>query len=91
MELHLDLLRRWGQGAVFLQHPPVLVANEYRKLFLVLLGLAWWQEHAFRGQNQAKIVKNRGPGAFQQQSGSEQGPEVKKDPKSSNPPVWDPF
>ena len=50
-----------------------------RKLFLGFLGLAWWQEHAFRPQNEPKIVKNGGPGAFQQQSGSEQGSEVKKD------------
>ena len=39
------------------------------------------QKHVFGAQNEAKMVKNRGPGAFQQQSGSEQGPEVKKDQK----------
>ena len=43
-------------------------------------------KHAFGAQNEAKMMKNRGPGAFQQQSGSEQGPEVKKDPKLSFAP-----
>ena len=48
--------------------------------------------HAFGFQNGAKIVKNRGPGAFQQQTGSGKVPEFKKDPNSSTPPpVWDPF
>ena len=39
------------------------------------------------------MVKNGGPGAFQQQSGSEQVSEPKKRPKVSDypPPVWDPF
>ena len=39
------------------------------------------------------MVKNGGPGAFQQQSGSEQGSEVKKDPTNieSTTPVSDPF
>ena len=33
-----------------------------------------------------KLWKNRGPGALQQQSGSEQGPEVKNYPKLKNTP-----
>ena len=36
--------------------------------------------HVFGSQNGAKIIKNRGPGAFQQQTGSEEVPEAKKDP-----------
>ena len=38
------------------------------------------------------MVKNGGPGAFQQQTESEEGSEAKKDPKRKTPlPVWDPF
>ena len=50
-------------------------------------------KHDFGGQNEAKIVNNHGPGAFQQQTGSEEGPEAKKDPKLSEKKnsVWDPF
>ena len=40
----------------------------------------------------AKMVKNGGPGAFQQQSGSEEGPEAKEDPKRlKKKNVRDPF
>ena len=38
-------------------------------------------KHVFGVHHEAKIVKNRGPGALQQQSGSEQGPEVKTKPQ----------
>ena len=50
-------------------------------------------KHVFGAQNEAKIVKNRSPAAFQQQSGSKQGPEVKKHPTLhvAPRPVWDPF
>ena len=39
------------------------------------------------------MVKNRGPGAFQQQTGSEEGPEANTDPQYLKVPplVWDPF
>ena len=43
-------------------------------------------------KNEAKMVKHRGPGAFQQQTGSEEGPEAKKNPKAQkHPHVWEPF
>ena len=49
--------------------------------------------HAFGFQNGAKMVKNRGPGAFQQQTGSGEVPEAKKNPKlpKTLPPFWESF
>ena len=45
--------------------------------------------HRNAGIGGAKMVKNRGPEAFQQQSGSEQGSEEKKDPKhQKKPPLF---
>ena len=38
-------------------------------------------KQSFGFQNGAKIIKNRGPGALQQQTGSGEVPEAKKDPK----------
>ena len=128
MELHLDLLRRWGQGAVFLQHPPQYYANrsirqqhqttyldkgKLTRFFSGTIGAPPCTlpkktcrdnnkkllkaanprapKHVLGAQNEAKIVKNGGPGSLQQQSGSEQSPEVKHTPKYSfAPPLFGP-
>ena len=46
--------------------------------------------HAFGFQNGAKMVKHRGPEAFQEQTGSG---EVQEDPKNPKTPTffWEPF
>ena len=48
--------------------------------------------HAFGFQNGAKMMKHRGPGALQQQTGSEEVPEATKNKSIKKTSLfWDPF